>query len=427
MTTHADLRPGTAVHACAQCKASKKKCDKTLPSCDRCSRLVLQCNYDEGAGITPAEIISRFEAVFDRLGRLEENVFPPTAVTNASPASPASPAARSSTARPTDLEAEKLQISPRLLQPSYLDIIAGANVHKILEEKSMTMRGVVHRYCDIHNYMPIISKAKINKQIQEAEALNTNSAFMVLIIAILLLTEHPTTHDGAPGLSELYRVCKYHFSLFSSLKDPSVELLQVGLCIALYEYAHCITERAYITIGICARMASLLGLRYDNDSSPQYALTEDYFDESAHIITAMRLLNRHIYLSLTMLGKHLSVEYSTIIDAPDPPETPVSGWVADSFRYETEGCRILCRLQQTFHEESAVRGPGISGSTQLDRVLALDNELQSMKLNLQDYNDPPTWRGEFAAYTVVQFPQPTGRSSCHRVLRSAPYRNPDLN
>jgi hypothetical protein len=258
------------------------------------SRLELRCNYDEGAGITPAETISRFQAVFDRLERLEESVFTttvftPTAVTNASPA-----ASIGLAARPMDLEADRLQISPQLLQPSYLDVIAGANVYKILEEKSMTMRGVGHRCFDIiHNYMPIISKAKLNKQIQEAETLNSKGAFMVLILAILLLTEHPSTHsDGALGLSELYQVCKYHFSLFLSLKDPSVELLQAGLCITLYEYAHCITERAYITIGICARMASLLRLHYNNDSSPQSALTEDYFDERAHVIMAMHLLNR---------------------------------------------------------------------------------------------------------------------------------------
>ncbi|KAL4938805.1 hypothetical protein BDV06DRAFT_46721 [Aspergillus oleicola] len=322
MTTHADPHsPGareSAVHACAQCKASKKKCDKALPSCNRCSRLIIRCIYDEGAGIAPAEIISRFQAVFDRLERLEENVFAPSAVTNATPAP-----SISLSARPKDLEADKWQISPRLLQPSYLDVIAGANVYKILEDKGMTMRGVIQTYFDtIHNYIPIISRGKLDKQIQEAETLNSKGAFMVLVMAIILFTEHPTADsNGALGLSELYQVCKYHFSLFLSLKNPSIELIQAGLCITLYEYAHCITERAYITIGTCARMASLLRLHYNTGSAPQFALTGDYFDESAHVILAMHLLNRHIYLSLTMLGKHLSFECSPIIAASEYPET----------------------------------------------------------------------------------------------------------
>ncbi|GAB1196732.1 hypothetical protein APSETT444_006007 [Aspergillus pseudonomiae] len=51
-----------------------------------------------------------------------------------------------------------------------------------------------------------MSKVKLNKQIQEVEGLNSKSAFMVLILAILLLTEHPPADsDGAFGLSELYQ------------------------------------------------------------------------------------------------------------------------------------------------------------------------------------------------------------------------------
>lgn len=157
----------------------------------------------------------------------------------------------------------------------------------------MTMREVIQKYFDtMHNYIPIISRVKIDKQVQEAETLNSKGAFMVLIMAIILFTEHPTAHSNdALGLSELYQVCKYHFSLFLSLKDPSIELIQAGLCITLYEYAHCITERAYITVGACARMANLLRL-YNAGNAPQFVLPEDYFDDNAHVIMAIHLLDR---------------------------------------------------------------------------------------------------------------------------------------
>jgi len=98
----------------------------------------------------------------------------------------------------------------------------------------MTMREVIQKYFDtMHNYIPI-SRVKIDKQVQEAETLNSKGAFMVLIMAIILFTEHPTAHSNdALGLSELYQVCKYHFSLFLSLKDPSIELIQAGLCMSM--------------------------------------------------------------------------------------------------------------------------------------------------------------------------------------------------
>lgn len=76
------------------------------------------------------------------------------------------------------------------------------------------------------------------------------------------------------------------------------------------------------------------------------------------------------------------------------------GRAVDALSREAEGCRILWRLQQIIHEDIPACGPGTSWPTQLDRVIALDTELQNMKLGFQGYSDSSTWRGDFAAYAV---------------------------
>ncbi|KAL5335980.1 hypothetical protein BJX70DRAFT_401038 [Aspergillus crustosus] len=161
----------SATHACSQCKASKKKCDKALPSCNRCSKFSIPCLYDDGTGIAPAEIISKFQAVFSRLERLEENVFPSNPVPIASPV-------------------PSIESAPT---PMYLEVIAGANVFKILEDRSMTLREVVDKHSNtVHTYMPIMSRQKLERQTQQAETFRAGGPFLIWILAILLLTEHPT-------------------------------------------------------------------------------------------------------------------------------------------------------------------------------------------------------------------------------------------
>jgi hypothetical protein len=176
-------------------------------------------------------------------------------------------------------------------------MIAGASALKILEERGITVWELGDQYFDaIHTFMPIISRTRFNKRAQE---LTSNGAFWILTLAILLVTEIPTkeldeifpTHASLP---ELYKVCKYHFSLFLSFKGPSIELIQAGLCIALYEHGQYLGDSACLTVGSCAKMLSLLGFHPSLNHTAQSADTEDPFDESAHIAMATELVERYL-------------------------------------------------------------------------------------------------------------------------------------
>ncbi|PGH28097.1 hypothetical protein AJ80_00355 [Polytolypa hystricis UAMH7299] len=277
------------LRTCAQCKASKKKCDKTLPSCDRCSRLSLPCIYTEAAEIAPADIISKFHTVSNRLERLEAHVFTSTEQGTAVRSSP------TSSPGVMELKATEWHLSPSLLRPSYLDIIVGSNVFKILEERGMTVRDVGEKFFStVYNFMPIISKEWFLKRADAAQALDSSGAFLLLVMAIVLILENPTDDSNYSTNSSpvLYQVCKYHYSLFLSLKEPSTELVQAGLCIALYEHSQCISDRAYITIGTCARMASLLGLRPCSIPSSQSTSTVDDSNFKVHLPLALFIIDR---------------------------------------------------------------------------------------------------------------------------------------
>ncbi|KAI7977568.1 hypothetical protein EIK77_000518 [Talaromyces pinophilus] len=257
------------------------------------SRLSLPCNYEDAEAAVPvADTQSQFRSVFDRLERLEELVLPSREREAATSSIPKFFATRT---RTDVLDAEKWQISPRLLDPSYLEVIASANVIKILEERGLTVQEVGRLYFStIYNFMPILSKENFDRRVREVESFSPHGHFLILILAIILLTENPTNAGPAASPASLasqptsYRVCKYHFSLFTSFKDPSIELIQAGLCIALYEHEQCVSDQAYLTIGTCARMARLLRL-YSTDHASESGCDQDFLN----VTMAIQLLDMY--------------------------------------------------------------------------------------------------------------------------------------
>lgn len=258
---------------------------------DHITRLDLPCTYD-GAAETVQDITAKSQAILDRLERLESRVFASEEQrTTVSPDHHAK-----SSIEVKQAQENAWQLRPNLLQPSYLEFIVGMNLTRILEEKSTSIRTVGRIYFDsIHDFLPIISRERIDKRTQEAESFQPNGGFMILILSILLLTEEPVNGFVASGTfspPELYRICKYHYSLFSSLKEPCVELIQSGLLIALYEHAHCLGSQAYLTIGTCARMAGAIGLPAPTSDISQSSEMTTCSEEAINILLGIYILDK---------------------------------------------------------------------------------------------------------------------------------------
>jgi hypothetical protein len=222
-------------------------------------RLSLACGYNEAIEIAPADIAPNFHGVFERLERLEAHVFPSREQERTSTRSSPTP---TPAAELRELEAAQWHLSPALLRPSYLEVIVSSHAFRILGEKAMTMRHLGDEFFrTIYKFMPLVSREGFSKWVDKAQTLRPSGAFCLLILAIVLILEYPSDDDSdnPEGLPPaLYQVCKYYYSLFLSFREPSPELIQAGLCLALYEHVQCISDRAYITIGTCARMMSLL-------------------------------------------------------------------------------------------------------------------------------------------------------------------------
>ncbi|KAF2449168.1 hypothetical protein P171DRAFT_187393 [Karstenula rhodostoma CBS 690.94] len=255
-----------AQRTCAQCKSSKKKCDKVLPKCGRCVRLAIGCLYPDLEKLTDSEPgnegnDSRFEEVFERLRRIEAQVFSPQ------------PAAHDGTepqrslvelARSHGIESPNpinWTLEPGTLKPQYMSLILWQSILATLDEHKATIHGVTRVYLSqTEQWLPMISSIKFEKELALFPQLISSDSFVLLALAIHLVTSPPVDHPPAASLAESpwYRKCKYLFQYYVGFKQPNIELVQAGMLIALFEFNQDIEDRALTTLGICCRLAYLL-------------------------------------------------------------------------------------------------------------------------------------------------------------------------
>ncbi|KAL1964574.1 hypothetical protein VTN77DRAFT_6871 [Rasamsonia byssochlamydoides] len=390
-----------AGRACANCKGSKKKCDRMLPSCSRCSRLSMDCSYGELSDPPETGPESKFEEIFRRLDRIEAHVFrseqhQAAALTSQPANSLATAASEAEKSR-----MEKWQLNPAFITPSYMKFLLGINTMRTLEENRTNPREVGHKYFrTIHRWMPIVSEEKFSRGLEGVHRMEPTAEFALLVLSMFLVTANPSAFkDGVSRAdSSLYRICKYQYSLFLSLGEPSIDFIQAGLLIAFFEHVQCVADRAYVTVGSCARMAYLLGL-YETSQRAQ-------LEERNTTWWAIIMMDRYINMPPLEIPRHLAIKnpwndealstdyqladifssHSRLFPSPDPRrEDP------PSFCLEAEAAWNLGRVQDFIRENWK------SDTPRFQKALEIDRDLNALVLKWQNRQiDLSLWMGGFA-------------------------------
>ncbi|KAF1964507.1 hypothetical protein BU23DRAFT_61360 [Bimuria novae-zelandiae CBS 107.79] len=264
---NSDAALGLAQRTCAQCKASKKKCDKILPKCSRCARLSVDCSYPDPERLNGSDhgndtAGARFEEVFERLRRIEAHIFPPdpTAQNESSQQQPslAHLAQSHGIENPNPIN---WALEPGTLKPAYQSLILWQSILATLDEHKASVNDVIRIYISTTDrWLPMVSSIKFQKELALYGELTSSDKFVLLVLAMHLLISSPAHHPPAASLAESpwYRRCKYHWSHFVAFREPNIELIQSGMLIAIFEFNHCVEDRALTTLGICCRLAFLL-------------------------------------------------------------------------------------------------------------------------------------------------------------------------
>ncbi|PYH42141.1 uncharacterized protein BP01DRAFT_142088 [Aspergillus saccharolyticus JOP 1030-1] len=240
-----------APNVCLACKARKRRCDKSLPRCHFCAHRDRVCRYQY--------------STFD--GR-QRSVGAPVR---------SSPSRRSSSSFGTNDDACSASNSTRNAhgQPvppmSRDQTIQGSlcvEARRLLDITGLYLDEITIRYFQgIGTFVPMVDRARFQSQLLASEPYPQPDfalllACMGLVISSDKLPSRPRQDETFLGQDiTLYAATKALMAHVQALCPPTTRLVQAGVLISVYEYAHGYPDRAFVTIGTCARMAYAAGLR----------------------------------------------------------------------------------------------------------------------------------------------------------------------
>ena len=110
----------------------------------------------------------------------------------------------------------------------------------------------------MHKWLPVISRNKFH-----AEFINNqipwSADFSVLLLAMFLVVWRPSPESGIDDdRGNLHVVIKMLSAQVQAVLPPSMRLVQAGLLISVFEYAHGLKTAALLSITSCAKMASIM-------------------------------------------------------------------------------------------------------------------------------------------------------------------------
>ncbi|KNG83750.1 hypothetical protein ANOM_007863 [Aspergillus nomiae NRRL 13137] len=241
-----------AENACAACREQKRGCDKTLPSCGRCTRLNRSCNYlwHTASDISPSEGLA-------------------------------------------------VLLRPELDNPEApgldVDLLYCNMLHQALEEHGSTLARLVDEFLSYSlPWFPVVMERPFMESLEKLG--HKHNAHTALLALTMLLVVQGTRPDRATNPSHRnYILCKDLYAALQLRRAPSLQLVQSGLLIALHETGESSPGAASLTIASCARLGYSMKLNIDDGSGYEDYLSWEAAEERRRVWTGIYLLDRVIY------------------------------------------------------------------------------------------------------------------------------------
>ncbi|KAJ5553305.1 hypothetical protein N7494_002683 [Penicillium frequentans] len=302
---------------CANCKARKKRCDKSLPRCRYCADRDLPCLYQTSNHGPRHRLIADSGL--------------------ASTASPQRPLAS------THLLFDRLPSSPhipRCVPTSTIESALCVQAQRLLDTTGLYLDEISARYFQgIHTFVPIISRRRFHTELLSFGT-DPKADFTLLVICMALLiysadSDRPEP-QGEHRVEDLthYVATKSLMAQAQALCAPTTHLIQAGVLLAVYEYAHGHPEQAFVTIGSYARMAYAARLRSISSLTRTTTPRTDWtVEEESNIWWGIRICERTFLCELANVDQPLGSVTTrdcclplepAILDQKDPGAMPTS-------------------------------------------------------------------------------------------------------
>jgi hypothetical protein len=144
-------------------------------------------------------------------------------------------------------------------------------------------------------WLPVIASEPCLKRLETITADN-NVELASLLLAMFLVTRPPGQRSGVKEMqTPLYFDTKTLYAFLVTSGRSSIEIIQAGFLISLYEIGHGMTEAAQVTMIITSRLATKTKIRQYRNSSANLSNTE-FGRLWWGIVTLDRFVSHHIVL-----------------------------------------------------------------------------------------------------------------------------------
>ncbi|KAI1140272.1 hypothetical protein F5Y05DRAFT_411332 [Hypoxylon sp. FL0543] len=260
---------GLAARACEKCRASKRKCDKKLPFCDRCKRLNAKCHYVQDISNNVNSQAAQFviyqsrslshDALFrgaEPLEGISASQILSLISMSTGPGVPHIDWRTAVTAFFVCIHPWFAAVHPTLFERQLVSLVAVVDSPPQSDTAGSTTNGhIEHPFSTPNSSFACPTTSDWSSK-----------GVALLIVAMYLTTRMRITDVGEhPIFDETYRTAKRLLSslLLACVGDPSpgIELVQCGVLLALYEYGHGDAVTAYRTLSQTVVTARIMDIQ----------------------------------------------------------------------------------------------------------------------------------------------------------------------
>ncbi|KAK0734308.1 hypothetical protein B0T26DRAFT_64377 [Lasiosphaeria miniovina] len=242
---------------CLNCRRKKKRCDKALPSCGRCTYSLQACQHEDDVvlplGSSSAQGPIRFEPF------LGHHVSPTLTFA-------------SSAGDPVLEHFASQQLATRwnaLNQALFAPMDSAEDIHsfafRCLSEIVGGQRQVdyvaSHYFLGVNTWFTVVERESFNRQLEDLWT-TPSAETCALILSMRLITRVPDQNNPGGMGDSLYLSVKTTLSVIQTKIPLSIPLLQAELLVAMYEFSHSMSQQAYMTAGRCFQMSKAFNWHY---------------------------------------------------------------------------------------------------------------------------------------------------------------------
>ncbi|TVY82496.1 hypothetical protein LSUE1_G001586 [Lachnellula suecica] len=240
-----------------------------------------------------------------------------------------------------------------------------------------------HYFSTVHTWMPIISKLRFNENILNPHANSIRSDYALLILCMDLITSPPV---GQTPRSPGYVAAKQLYLGLEIQGVVSIQILQAGVLIALFELGHAIFPSASVSVGACVRYGNELGINWGANIAGEQPFSWADAEEQNRVWWAIVILDRFLQIGYPRhkeLGSNQNGEQALLLDnAFRALEAVVESESQDDTLFVMNQTSICSIARVLLHEEHAAQRSSMA--SHFDEIHCAKQVTETVKKSSED-------------------------------------------